>query len=176
MHEATAFQQSPNTPDGDAAAIVAFLQSIGLGVRFAQLGPGTFVPGIALENNGLVIDAERLLYPGDLLHEAGHLAVMTPERRMTCGGEVGTDMGEEIGAQCWSYAAAVHLGLDPEVVFHEHGYQGSAETLRANYAEHHVGVPLLQWMGLTLDRKRAEAAGMAAYPHMQRWLREEQAA
>jgi hypothetical protein len=34
-------------------------------------------------------------------------------------------------------------------------------------------VPLLQWMGLTLDRKQAEAASVAPYPHMIRWLRGE---
>ena len=36
-----------------------------------------------------------------------------------------------------------------------------------------AGVPLLQWMGLTLDRKRAAEAGAEPFPHMVRWLREE---
>ena len=156
---------------GDAGTIAAFLREIGLGVRLAALDDGCFLPGVTLENGGLVIDPGKLLYPGDLLHEAGHLAVMTPERRASGGGDVGTDMGDEIGAQCWSYAAAVHLGLPTETVFHEHGYKGSAQNLISNYRDSHVGVPLLQWMGLTLDRKKAEEAGLEPYPHMLRWLR-----
>ena len=156
---------------GDAAHIAAFLREIGLSVRLAPLGHATFLPGVALESDGLVVDPGKLLYPGDLLHEAGHLAVMAPEHRASCNGDVGTDMGDEIAAQCWSYAAAVHLRLSPQLVFHEHGYKGSAASLIANYRDHHVGVPLLQWMGLTLDRQQAAEAGEQPYPHMLRWLR-----
>ncbi len=157
---------------GDAATIAAFLREIGLTVRLAALEDTCFLPGVTLEDDGVVVDPEKLLYPGDLLHEAGHLAVMTPERRASGGGDVGTDMGDEIGAQCWSYAAAVHLGLPPETVFHEHGYKGSAQSLISHYRDSHVGVPLLQWMGLTLDRQKAEEAGVEPYPHMLHWLRE----
>ncbi len=156
---------------GDAAVIADFLCMIGLPVRVAELDSSSFLPGVALENNGLMVDPEKLLHPGDLLHEAGHLAVMTPERRAACDGDVGTDMGDEIGAQCWSYAAAMHLGLAPEVVFHEHGYKGSAQQLIGTYRDGQAGVPLLQWMGLTLDRQRAAEAGAEPYPHMLRWLR-----
>ena len=119
------------------------------------------------------MDPERLLYPGDLLHEAGHLAVMLPAQRAVTGSNVGADMGDEIAAQTWSYAAAVHLGLPPEVVFHPAGYKGSADKLIEVFSEGRVGVPLLQWMGLTLDAKRAAAESMAPYPHMIRWLRVE---
>ena len=157
---------------GDAVTIVSFLQDIGLNVRFAEIEDGSFLPGVTLESNGLVVDPAKLLYPGDLLHEAGHLAVMTPERRAACTGDVGADMGDEIGAQCWSYAAAVHLGLAPEVVFHPHGYKGSAQHLIASYRDGHVAVPLLQWMGLTLDKQKAAEVSVEPYPHMLRWLRE----
>jgi hypothetical protein len=82
-------------------------------------------------------------------------------------------MGDEISAQAWSYAAAVHLGLAPEIVFHAAGYKGSSENLIEIYRGGNAGVPLLQWMGLTLDRKRAAEAGAEPFPHMLRWLREE---
>ena len=59
-----------------------------------------------------------------MLHEAGHLAVMTPKKRAKCGDNAGKNIGEEIGAICWSYAALTHLGLDPTVVFHPQGYKG----------------------------------------------------
>jgi hypothetical protein len=158
--------------DTTTLRIIDWLRGIGLTVRFAPLDTSTFLPGVTLEAGGLVVDAERLLYPGDLLHEAGHLAVMLPGRRTSAGADVGTDMGDEIGAQTWSYAAAVHLGLAPEVVFHAQGYKGAAESLIATYANGNAGVPLLQWMGLTWDRKQA-AQGAAPFPHMTRWLRGE---
>jgi hypothetical protein len=158
--------------DATATCIIDWLRQIGLGVRLAPLGADTFLPGVTLEPGGLIVDPERLLYPGDLLHEAGHLATMLPEQRASAGPNAGSDMGDEIAAQTWSYAAAVHLGLAPEIVFHATGYKGSADTLIEVYRDGKAGVPLLQWMGLTLDRTRAADAATPPYPHMIRWLRE----
>ena len=46
-------------------------------------------------------------------------------------------------AIAWSYAAAVHLGLDPAVVFHEAGYRGGSGSLIENFAqERYIGVPI----------------------------------
>ncbi|MDR3774679.1 MAG: hypothetical protein P4L26_15095 [Terracidiphilus sp.] len=156
-----------------AILIVDWLREIGLTVRLATLGDGTFLPGVTLEPGGLAVDPERLLYPGDLLHEAGHLATMLPAQRASTGSNAGSDMGDEIAAQTWSYAAAVHLGLPPEAVFHPAGYKGAATRLIEVYRDGNAGVPLLQWMGLTLDRTRAAAASRPPYPHMIRWLRDD---
>jgi len=161
----------PINLDPTAARIVDFLREIGLSVRWATIDGTTFLPGLHLEPGGIVVDAEKLKYPGDLLHEAGHLAVMATERRASTGPSAGEEMGDEIGAQCWSYAAAVHLRLPAEVVFHSDGYKGSAESLIDHYRTGVVGVPLLQWMGLTLDQRAAGAKGKAPYPAMQKWLR-----
>jgi hypothetical protein len=57
------------------------------------------------------------------------------------------------------------------MVFHPAGYKGAAKTLIQTYRDGNAGVPLLQWMGLTLDRSRAAAASVPPYPHMIRWLR-----
>ncbi len=157
--------------DRTANLIIDWLQQIGLPVRLAALAPDTFLPGVTLEPGGLVVDPEQLLYPGDLLHEAGHLATMLPAQRASTGSNAGSDMGDEIAAQTWSYAAAVHLGIAPEIVFHSTGYKGSAQTLIETYRDGKAGVPLLQWMGLTLDAKRAAASSIPPYPHMIRWLR-----
>jgi len=159
--------------DSTTTRILEWLRQIGLTVRLAPLGDDTFLPGVTLEAGGLVVDPERLLYPGDLLHEAGHLATMLPAQRASAGPNAGSDMGDEIAAQTWSYAAAVHLELPPEMVFHAAGYKGAAQTLIETYRDGNAGVPLLQWMGLTLDRTRAAAMSSAPYPHMIRWLRTE---
>jgi hypothetical protein len=157
--------------DPTATLILDWLQQIGLMVRLAPLGADTFLPGVTLEPGGLIVDPERLLYPGDLLHEAGHLATMLPAQRASTGSNAGSDMGDEIAAQTWSYAAAVHLGLPAEIVFHATGYRGTAKTLIEVYRDGKVGVPLLQWMGLTLDPTRAAAISTPPYPHMICWLR-----
>ena len=159
--------------DATALQIVDWVREIGLSVRLAALGDDTFLPGVTLAPGGLIVDPERLCYPGDLLHEAGHLATMLPSVRTATGQNAGPSMGYEISAQAWSYAAAVHLGLAPEIVFHAAGYKGSSENLIEIYRGGNAGVPLLQWMGLTLDRKRAAEAGAEPFPHMVRWLREE---
>lgn len=159
--------------DPITSLIVCFFKSIGLAVRAGSVPEKTILPGIQIEDGCLVIDETRLLYPGDLLHEAGHLAVLTAEQRAGQGAEAGDDLGNEIGAICWSYAAALHLQLDPAVVFHPHGYRGTSDALLENFREgRYVGVPLLQWMGLTADERNAPALGVAPYPHMRRWLRE----
>ena len=152
--------------------VVEFLEEIGLTVRRAALPEGTFLPGIQLEGDGLVVDTERLLHPGDLLHEAGHLAVLTPSERRAAGANLNSGPGEELAAIAWSYAACVHLGFDAGLVFHDQGYKGGGQALRENFsAGRYVGVPLLQWYGLT--REHADDTGAAVYPRMDRWLRAE---
>ena len=140
--------------------IVAFLDSIGVACRCATIADATFLPGILVEHGGLTYDPGKLRYPGDLLHEAGHVAVVSPERRLRAQPCVGKYAAEEMMAIAWSYAAAVHLGLDPSIVFHEDGYRGgSASLLEAFTAPTPVGVPMLKWLGMT-----------TYYPVMTRWL------
>lgn len=109
--------------------------------------------------------------PGDLLHEAGHLAVIPPEKRKRVQGNMGKDRGEEMTAIAWSYAASVHLALGPSVVFHDGGYRGWSKAFIENFTNgRYVGVPMLQWIGLTADNKRAKEMGVEPYPHMIKWL------
>jgi hypothetical protein len=144
--------------------IVGFLQSAGLAVRLDCIAFDTFLPGVTVVLGVLVVDEERLLYPGDLLHEAGHLAMLTPEERAEAGGDMGDDGGMEMAAIAWSYAAAVHLGIEATVLFHTGGYRGGAEALAANFAAgRYVGVPMLEWAGLTT---------CDTYPRMSGWARE----
>ncbi len=149
--------------------IFAFLREIGFDIHLAELPEKTFLPGIQLVANGINVDIDALLYPGDLLHEAGHLAVMLPEHRHLDVPPTG-DPGEEIAAIAWSYAAILHLGLPPEVVFHPHGYRGNSKTLAHGFATgNRPGLPLLWWMGLTTQ---PTATTPSIYPEMLRWVRE----
>lgn len=159
--------------DLTTAKIVAFLDSIGLAIQTGSVPGPSILPGIRIDQGELVFDEERMLYPGDLLHEAGHLAVLPGDVRTRQGRDAGDDMGNEIAAICWSYAAAVHLEIDPAVVFHEHGYRGASGSFLENFREgRYIGVPLLEWMGLTADQRQAATRGVNPYPHMLRWLRD----
>jgi hypothetical protein len=151
--------------------LARFIAEIGLPIAPATLDEPTLLPGLTTRRGMLLVDEQRLAYPGDLLHEAGHLAVCDPALRPTLE-TVGDDPGEEMATIAWSYAAALHLGLDPAVVFHAGGYRGgAAELLEALEGGALVGQPLLEWFGLTLTAKSAAAKGLPAFPHMLRWLR-----
>jgi hypothetical protein len=159
--------------DPITATIVTFLRDIGIPVYTEKLTDSTFLPGILLRHGGIVIDVERLRFPGDLLHEAGHLAVSSPDRRAAIDGDAGPDAAEEMMAIAWSYAASVHLQLDSSVVFHPDGYRGGSEALIENFTQgRYIGVPVLQWLGMTLEPRQAAERGVAPYPHMLRWLRD----
>ena len=153
------------------AAIAAFLRRIGIPLRAEALDGEPFLPGIAIRRGGLVYDPARLLYPGDLLHEAGHIAVTDPALRSAMSAP-SDDPGEEMAAIAWSWAAAAEIGLAPEILFHEGGYRGGAKALIENFSNgRDVGVPWLAAWDMTTEIHRARKHGGAPYPHMQRWLR-----
>ncbi len=142
--------------------IIAFLRDIGIPVIETTLPADTFLPAMTVRRGQLLVDRTRLAWPGDLLHEAGHIAVTDPEARATLEAFDGGP-GEEMAAICWSYAAAHAIGLDPAVVFHEAGYNGGGAWLVEAFAKgSYVGLPLLAWYGLTCAE---------TYPAMDRWLR-----
>lgn len=156
-----------------------FLQEIGIPYIEETITEDTFLPGILIRNGALVVDHEKLLYPGDILHEAGHIAAMTPEERMTTSGNVGEKldaqkaMGEEMMAIAWSYAATVKLGLPAEFVFHPDGYRGASQWYIEQYTSGaNPCLPLMQWAGFCYDEKQAAKNEVPPYPYMIRWLRE----
>jgi hypothetical protein len=150
--------------------LVAFVRGIGIDVRAAALPEKTILPGLDIRNGAILVDAERLTYPGDILHEAGHLAVTDPAQRDAP--QLSPTPGDEMASIAWSYAALRHLALDPAIVFHRDGYKGGAASIIENFtAGNYFGVPLLQAYGMALEPKRAAEAGVEPYPHMLRWLR-----
>lgn len=148
--------------DPVAARIAAFLAEIGIPVIASEVPETALLPAMTVARGKLLVDTARLRYPGDLLHEAGHIAVTDPAVRDTLD-TIPSDAGEEIAAICWSYAAACAIDLDPAIVFHEDGYRGAGAWLAESFASGtYIGLPLLAWYGLTTTE---------TYPAMTRWLR-----
>ncbi|SRR6266446_7316348 len=157
--------------------IADFLKEIGIEVCSVNLDVPTFQPGILVENGIILADESKLTYPGDLLHEAGHLAMASASLRPSLSGEVTIPNVRmetvEIQTIAWSYAAMVHLGLDPKVVFHEGGYGVESERLLFNFSNGvYIGLNGLVDAGLTAIGKVATEMGVPEYPHMLKWLRD----
>jgi len=156
-----------------AAKLIDFIQSIGIPVRYENIAGQTFLPGMTIKQGTLVVDMEKLLYPGDLLHEAGHIA-MTPAADRQILDETNTgqfDDGNEMAAMAWSYAACKHLNIDPLVVFHDHGYRGANRSLAANFEQgQYLGAPLLDWHGMANYGDHNPEYAVSSYPNMKHWL------
>ena len=157
--------------------IVDFLLAIGIPVLPSQPEGECFLPGIRIEEGKLLVDEERLKYPGDLLHEAGHLAVAPGDVRSGLSGEVvipGADMSTvEVQATAWAYAAVTHLGLDPSVLFHEGGYDGKSKGLIFTYGLGvYLGANTLQDIRMTAIGEMARSLEVPPYPHMLKWIRD----
>ena len=147
-----------------------FVRSIGIEVQGGAIDWKTQFPGLDIKSGTVLVDEEQLIHPGNILHEAGHLAVHDPARRREP--KFSPSRGEELSALAWSYAATVHLGLSSELIFYPGSYHGWATSLVENFAEQrYLGVPLLQLYGMAIEQRFAAARGLKPYPHMLRWLR-----
>ena len=150
--------------------LVAFVREVGIPVTFAEVDRSV-LPGVTIVDGGLEVDRSRLAWPGDLLHDAGHIAVTDPALRPTLN-DLPDDAGEEMAAMAWSYAAACALAIDPAIVFHAAGYRDHGAVIIRNYADGGIlGQPLLRYWGMTSDPQFSAADGRAPFPAMARWLR-----
>nr|WP_121270711.1 hypothetical protein [Pedobacter schmidteae] len=157
--------------------ILSFIRQIGITVVETELPETTFLPGLNLGPNCIYVDYGKLRYPGDILHEAGHLAVTDADQRSKIGTpEIDADWpngGEEMGAMLWSYAALKYIGIPEEVVFHPNGYKGEAEWLINNFKNGtYIGMPFLEWTGIALGKDRAQKEGQPEFPTVLKWLRD----
>lgn len=153
--------------------IILFLQEIGIQVKETELPDDCFLPGLAIEKNTILMDPSRMKFPGDLLHEAGHLAVTEEALRPLIGtDEMDPDWptpGDEIASILWSYAALKHIDIKPEVVFHPYGYRNQSEWFIEQFQSgNYIGLPLLEWMGFC---SASEKEGVLPFPNMIKWLR-----
>lgn len=157
--------------------VIEAIRAIGIPVRVGLIAEGDFLPGILIEAGGLVVDRARGPYPGDLIHEAGRLAVLSAEERAGITGTLPVDGGQETAALAWSYAFARAHGIPDEIVFHDL-FKAGGPWLRETFGSgQSFGVPLLQLWEMT---RCPDAAGAVAedfghlpeFPKMAKWLRD----
>ncbi|KGJ99478.1 hypothetical protein [Pseudoalteromonas sp. ND6B] len=156
--------------------ILAFLTDIGINHRYETLNEKTFLPGLKLEKGVLLLDFVNGFYPGDILHEAGHIAVCEPIFRplldadfykngLLAGREKQTMHAEEMAATAWAVAAATHLSLPLSIIFHDDSYKGANNSLKHAFENGKgFGFPLLQAWQMTCPNK--------GYPVMVKWIRD----
>lgn len=154
--------------------IIEFLRGIGLKVLLEQHEGSSFLPGIRIKTGSLSIDPSQVLYPGDILHEAGHLATVPYSIRCKLDGvlpDIDLHRAAELMSLAWSYAACLKLQFGPEVVFHAEGYKGEAEHLIRNFEEGiYIGLPMLQYRQMAYDEKNAAILNVEPFPYMQNWI------
>ena len=150
----------------DLVGILTFLQRIGLSVVAGTVPADAVLPAMTVRGGAVVYDPAQPGRVGDLLHEAGHLAVTDPMLRNTLS-QVGNDPAEEMATIAWSYAAAMAIGVPVGTLFHA-GYKGGAGYLIAAFAERRfIGLPMLQYWRMAV---RDDQEG-PRFPAMRTWLR-----
>lgn len=155
--------------------ILHFLDEIGFEIIEKQLGDSCFLPGLYPKGKGIILDRSRLKYPGDLLHEAGHIAVTEEHVRPLIGTNKMTEKwprpGDEPGAILWSYAAVCYLKIPADVVFHPAGYKNDSQWLIEQFESgNYIGLPLLVWMGFC-NNKPDDGQRNGTFPNMLKWFR-----
>ena len=175
----------------DAFRASRFLETIGFVIVLDERADG-FLEHARIETGcRLVANLNHHHGVGDLLHEAGHLAVIPSLFRSRVSGDVeetlspladeytrshtfhvndsfqedpifrGILQAGEQEAQAWSYAAAIHLGIDPLLIFDDEVSMGLSDTLLGLQANCHPGIHGLAAGGMTERR---------LFPAMKRWV------
>lgn len=181
--------------------IIDFLREIGIPVAVdkseEEISDKSFLPDIRVSNGGLIVNSDKV-FPGDLLHEAGHLAVIPQhfrhladkrlrdvfetmrdflfeyEQNLGIGEEDlltrGIAHSEESEATAWQYAAAQAIGLPDKWLFPKDSYNGLAhETLAELKASVYFGIDGLHLAGWTSIGNTPEH-GLPVYPELAFWL------
>ena len=158
-------------------SILNFLEKINIPYHFDKITVETYVPGILIKSGGLVIDNELLKFPGDILHEAGSIALCPADVRPTLNTPIAAQLDFDAATHsfmtlAWTYAAALDADTPLEVVFHKDGYHGQGESIANSFQSgQYIGLPMLQYLGMAYDAHNASQHNTNSFPAMVQWLR-----
>ena len=74
---------------------ISFIREIGIETAYAVIDDGEcFLPGLLIAKGKIIIDKNKMKFPGDILHEAAHIAIVpSAERKDLDGKNIGTKEG-----------------------------------------------------------------------------------
>lgn len=180
----------PSEISTHTALVLAFLTEIGIPWRL-EPGARGFLSKSRIEAGVLCIDPECTSQ--DLLHEAGHLALLPGEFRHLCSADLSRiqramfegvkrwnpdDPLMRCMLQCsdpeataWAWAAGQHIGLPNEAIVANEDYNNTGESMRAALSHRaYLGINGLQAAGMTTLRANPYRPHIPVYPQLTSWL------
>lgn len=177
--------------EAEVQVVVEFLRKIGLEVCDRE-GVSGFCPGILVEGGRIVVD-RAICEASNLLHEAGHVAVVPTEFRHLLNGNLSKGIKEmfdhleemdlhpdspiyRAALQCgdqeataWAWAAGKALNLPEHSIIREVDYSGAGNEVRTQLQmRHYGGINGLHHAGLcNMPRPGMQTE---VYPQMKAWL------
>lgn len=178
-------------------SVVSFLNSIGLKTTITQdmsFFQKTFIKNILIKDGELLINNKTTI--SDLLHEAGHLAILHPQYRKLANNNISGVLKkmimeinvlqkenqkyqycEDECATAWAYAVGVHLQLQDKIIIHKKQYQNTgADVIFGLKHNCHRGIKELQYAGFCVQRSSAklleEFADLPVYPQLAKWVQD----
>lgn len=176
------------------ARCLDFFRAIGLPWAWKR-GANGFLDGVEVERGALLIDP--CASASNILHEAGHLAIMPGRFRVNASGDLSAAMEQMFGevdftdpdsgiaraaiqcgdaeATAWAWAVGVHLRLPPRTVIKDAEYDGTGAFLRTSLrVGAYAGINGLSHAGFCAVRpgSYATARGLPVYPQLAMWLQQ----
>ena len=144
---------SQNKDISHFSQVFQFLDEIGIQYKIVNEVGESFLQGIRINKGVINIHPERIIAVGDILHEAGHIACIPGDKRVMVEDDIQSSIGEEYAYELavimWTVAAAHHLDIPLNKIFHDQGYKGDSDWLIEEISSgNYIGLPLLQWLGL----------------------------
>ena len=167
----------------DLNTVVDFINSIGIEAKFVD-GANGFLDHVVIKNGTIEISPKASV--GDVLHEAGHLAIIPKKFRHLADGDI-DDSVENIFSliqdldgdhpdmiamlQCsdteataWAWAAGKNLNIEEDKIIENHSYEGTGESIRlALRMRSYLGINGMAAAGMVKQRE---------YPSMIKWTQD----
>lgn len=148
-----------------------------------------FINGVAIKNGELIVD--RSCSISNLLHEAGHLAVLPKEYRKQASGDLGDVLRkmyreidcskeenrrymqcEDAEATAWAYAFGVRCGVPFDLIIDDDQYDGTGrdvlESLALGSGFGVKGLARMGWCASSIIHSKA--SGLPMYPNLVKWI------
>lgn len=149
-----------------------------------------FVKGVQIKNGRLIVDPYRCSI-SNLLHEAGHLAVLPKEYRKQANGDLSAVLKKMYGevdcskeenrrymqceddeATAWAFAFGVRWGVPFVLIIDDDQYDGTGrDVLESLSLGNGLGVSGLARMGWCASNLiHSKASGLPMYPNLVKWI------